>query len=313
MNARPGAACRCAICRPSTASSSRRFEAAVARVLASGQVILGPEVAALEEEVAAYCGAAHGVGCASGTDALLAGPARPGHRPRRRGHPAALHLLRHAPAPSAAPAPGRSSPTSTRLTYNLDPLQVESKITRRTRAIMAVHLYGQCADMEPLWQIAERHDLPIIEDAAQAIGAEYQRQAGRQPGRHRLLQLLPEQEPRRLRRRRHGASPTTPTWAARHEVPARPRHGAEVLPQVPRLERPPRRPAGRHAARQAAAPGELDRGPPGGRRPLRRADRGAPPGRLPDPAGAWPRPAARLQPVRGARGRRPARCPGAST
>jgi len=59
-------------------------------------------------------------------------------------------------------------------TYNLDPLQVENKITERTRAIVVVHLFGQCADMEPLWHIAERHNLPIIEDAAQAFGAEYQ-------------------------------------------------------------------------------------------------------------------------------------------
>jgi dTDP-4-amino-4,6-dideoxygalactose transaminase len=59
-------------------------------------------------------------------------------------------------------------------TFNLDPYQVESKITDKTRAIIAVHLFGQCADMEPLWHVAERHDLPIVEDAAQALGAEYQ-------------------------------------------------------------------------------------------------------------------------------------------
>jgi dTDP-4-amino-4,6-dideoxygalactose transaminase len=150
-----------------------QIEEAVARVLESGQVILGPEVDALEKEVAGYCGAAHGVGCGSGTDALSL----------------ALHALEVGPGDEVILPPftffatvGAVCRTGARpvfadidpVTYNLDPLQVENKVTDRTRAVIAVHLYGQCADMEPLWQVAERHGVPIIEDAAQALGAEYQ-------------------------------------------------------------------------------------------------------------------------------------------
>ncbi|MCC6417516.1 MAG: DegT/DnrJ/EryC1/StrS family aminotransferase [Gemmataceae bacterium] len=148
---------------------------ALARVLASGQVILGPEVAALEEEVARYCDAAHAVGCASGTDALLL----------------ALHALDVGPGDEVIlPAftffatAGAVCRTGARpvlvdidpVTYNLDPVQVESKITDRTRAVIPVHLFGQCADMDPLWRLAERHGLALIEDAAQALGAEYRGQ-----------------------------------------------------------------------------------------------------------------------------------------
>jgi dTDP-4-amino-4,6-dideoxygalactose transaminase len=149
------------------------LEAALARVLASGQVILGPEVAALEAEVAHYCGVAHGVGCGSGTDALSL----------------ALHALELGPGDEVIlPAftffatAGSVRRTGARpvfsdidpVTYNMDPLQVENKITPRTRALLVVHLFGQCADMEPLWRIAERHNLILIEDAAQALGSEYQ-------------------------------------------------------------------------------------------------------------------------------------------
>lgn len=150
-----------------------KIEAAVSRVLNSGQVILGPEVKALEEEIAQYCGVGHAVGCASGSDALLL----------------ALQALDVGPGDEVLLPPftffataGAVCRTGARPvfvdidpeTYNLDPLQVENKITDRTKAIIAVHLYGQCADMEPLWRVAERHNLPIIEDAAQALGAEYQ-------------------------------------------------------------------------------------------------------------------------------------------
>ncbi|MFO0846322.1 MAG: DegT/DnrJ/EryC1/StrS family aminotransferase [Gemmataceae bacterium] len=150
-----------------------QLEAAVARVLASGQVILGPEVAALEEEVAAYCGASHGVGCGSGTDAISL----------------ALHALEIGPGDEVVlPAftffatAGCVARTGARpvfvdidpVTYNLDPADVAAKVTPRTKAILIVHLFGQCADMAPLWRLAERHGLPIVEDAAQALGAEYQ-------------------------------------------------------------------------------------------------------------------------------------------
>ena len=150
-----------------------QLDAAVARVLASGQVILGPEVAALEEEIAHYCHTAHGVGCSSGSDALLLalcaadiGPSDEVLLPTFTFFATAGAVART----GARPVFLDIDPVS----YNLDPLQVESKITPRTRAIIPVHLFGQCAEMEPLWRIAERHDLLVIEDAAQALGAEYQ-------------------------------------------------------------------------------------------------------------------------------------------
>lgn len=147
-------------------------EAAVLRVLSSGQVIMGPEVAGLEAEVAAYCHAKHGVGCSSGTDAILlalyaldVGPGDEVIIPPFTFFATVGCVVRTGATPVFADIDPRS--------YNIDPEQVAAKVTPKTKAIMPVHLYGQCADMKPLWDISAKHGVPIIEDAAQAIGAEY--------------------------------------------------------------------------------------------------------------------------------------------
>ena len=148
------------------------IDAAVLRVLGSGQAILGPEVAAFEQETAAFCGAAHGVGCGSGTDALVL----------------ALHALGIGPGDEVIVPPFTFFATVSSvcrvgatpvfadidpLTFNMDPNQIEAKITPKTRAILPVHLFGQCCDMDAIWEVAEENQLYVVEDAAQSFGSEY--------------------------------------------------------------------------------------------------------------------------------------------
>lgn len=149
------------------------IDAAVARVLDSGQVILGPEVTAFEQEVAESCGVGFGVGCGSGSDALsLAlhglgiGQGDEVILPPYTFFATVGAVIRCGAKPVFADIEAEG--------YGIDATCVADKITPRTRAIMAVHLFGQTADMEPLWRLAERHDLLVIEDAAQAMGARYQ-------------------------------------------------------------------------------------------------------------------------------------------
>ena len=151
---------------------------AVGRVLASGRYLLGPEIEAFEAEWAAYCGTAHAVGVANGLDALhlilRAMDIGPGDEVIVPSNTYIASWLAVTQA-GATPVPVEPVPA----TCNLDPARVEAAVTPRTRAVMAVHLYGQPADMDPLLEVARRHGLRVVEDAAQAHGARYRgRRAG---------------------------------------------------------------------------------------------------------------------------------------
>ncbi|NEX19459.1 DegT/DnrJ/EryC1/StrS family aminotransferase [Thiorhodococcus mannitoliphagus] len=147
-------------------------KARIEAVLSHGQFIMGPEVNELEERLADFVGARHCVGMSSGTDALLA----------------AMMALEIGRGDEVVTTPFTFIATGEMIallgarpvfvdidpvTYNMDPAKLEDAITGRTRAIMPVSLYGQCADMDAINVVAERHHLPVIEDAAQSFGASY--------------------------------------------------------------------------------------------------------------------------------------------
>ncbi|MDY0167059.1 MAG: DegT/DnrJ/EryC1/StrS family aminotransferase [Thermoguttaceae bacterium] len=152
--------------------------AALARVCKSGSFVLGPDVTELEKGIADYCRVEHAVGCASGSDALLLalmafdiGPGDEVIVPSFTFFATASAVARLGAKPVFADIRADS--------FNLDPADVNRKLSPATRAILPVHLFGQCADMTSLETIANEWDLPIIEDAAQAIGAEFEgRRAG---------------------------------------------------------------------------------------------------------------------------------------
>ena len=152
------------------ASLGDEVRPAIERVLASQRFVLGDEVRRLENSLSEYCRTKYAVGCASGSDALLL----------------ALMALDVGAGDEVITTPFSFFATASsiarlgarpvfvdvdRLTYNLDVSRVADAVTPRTKAIVPVHIYGQCVEMDPLLELSERHGIPIIEDAAQAIGA----------------------------------------------------------------------------------------------------------------------------------------------
>jgi dTDP-4-amino-4,6-dideoxygalactose transaminase len=152
--------------------------AGIDEVLATQRCIGGPKVTACEEAIAEYCSATHGIGASSGTDAILN----------------ALMSLEVGPGDEVITTPFtffatvgcivRTGATPVFVdidprTYNLDASRIEAAVTGKTKAIMPVHLFGQMVDMDPIMEVAEKRGLAVVEDAAQAIGAEYKgRRAG---------------------------------------------------------------------------------------------------------------------------------------
>jgi dTDP-4-amino-4,6-dideoxygalactose transaminase len=154
-------------------SLKSEIDAAVARVFASGRFVLGPEGEALEREIAGLTGARHAVGCNSGTDALHLPLVAAGIGPGDEVVIPGFTFFATGEAVSytgATPVFADVDPG----TFNLDPRSFKEKITKRTKAVIAVHLFGQCAALDEIERICKEAKLVLVEDCAQCIGAAYQ-------------------------------------------------------------------------------------------------------------------------------------------
>jgi UDP-2-acetamido-2-deoxy-ribo-hexuluronate aminotransferase len=154
------------------ASIRGELDGAVAAVLESGAYVRGPFVERFENELATYLGGRHAIGVASGTDALQIAYMALGVGPGDEVITPAFTFIATAEAAALLGATPVFVDIDPR-TFNLDPEAVEAAISERTKTIVPVHLYGQPADMEAVLAVADRHGIPVVEDAAQCIGARY--------------------------------------------------------------------------------------------------------------------------------------------
>jgi len=148
------------------------IDQAINKVITSSQFILGSEVDAFEKEIAGYFGAKHAVGVASGTDALQLALIACGIKPGDEVITTPFTFIATAEAITKCGAKQVFVDIDPE-TCNIEPSKIEAKITKKTRAILPVHLYGQPADMNPVLELAKKYNLKIIEDCAQALGASY--------------------------------------------------------------------------------------------------------------------------------------------
>jgi len=158
--------------KPQYQSLKKEIDEAVQRVIESQYFIMGPDVAKLEEEICNYLKCKKAIGVSSGTDALLLALMALGIKPGDEIIVPTYSFF----ATAGVVARLNTIPVFTDVdpvTFNIDPKDIERKITRKTKAIIPVHLYGQSAEMNEIMTIAKKHNLKVVEDAAQAIGAQY--------------------------------------------------------------------------------------------------------------------------------------------
>jgi len=166
------------------------IDRALAEVMDSQHFILGPKVQECESGIARYSNCSYAIGVSSGTDALLVCLMAEGIGPGDEVITTPYTFF--ATAGSIARVGARPVFVDIDpVTYNLDPTQIESKVTANTRAIIPVHLYGQMADMDAVMKVAEKHGLVVIEDAAQAIGAQYKGRSAGAIGHYGCFSFFP--------------------------------------------------------------------------------------------------------------------------
>jgi len=190
---------------------------------------MGAEVQALEEEIARYSQTKFAIGCASGSDALLLALMSSGIGTGDEVITSPFSFFATASTIARLGARPVFVDIDER-TYNLNPGLVAEAITGRTKAIMPVHLYGQCADMDPLIELSQSRGIPIVEDAAQAIGAEDRGRRAGSMGAIGCLSFYPSKKPGRRRRRRNAGHQRSGSCSAAEHV-ARARRREEIPSQ----------------------------------------------------------------------------------